>query len=98
MCPHCLTSTGGCVHCHERPLRPPTVASIANARLAAPGRGVQKSCLTVADRAALGLFPKPWRGVAAGRHYTSPTPGPDRPAALQEWRGANCVLPAGFHF
>ena len=71
MCPHCLTAAGNCIHCRgaDKPLRPPTVASIANFKLAEIRHGVQKSSLTPAQRAELGLFPKPWRGIARETAY-----------------------------
>lgn len=52
MCHHCLTSTGGCIHCRERNM----------AEQEAGGRTT--SLLTNEDRQRLGIFQKPWRGVA----------------------------------
>jgi len=94
-CPHCLNLPAGCVHCHpDQPLRPPTQASIAAFKAERP-TGVQKSSLTPADRVALGIFPKPWRGVAAetGTPPKAPAHRSHLPPAARRF---NTVLPANF--
>jgi len=100
MCPHCMTAFGQCPHCRgaDRPLRTPTERSIAAFDAANPRKGVQKSLLTNADRIALKIFTKPWRGVAA----TSPRPRTqenrqNRPHVRAAVKTFNTVLPAGFH-
>ena len=95
MCPHCLTAFGNCIHCRgaDKPLRPPTQASIAAFIQAEIHHGVRKSSLTNADRVALGIFTKPWRGIAREAGY-DPTPAERRPVAAR--RNFNCVLPANF--
>jgi hypothetical protein len=94
MCPHCLSVPGGCVHCRpDRALRPPTQASIAAAKTADERTGVTRSLLTNADRVALGIFTKPWRGVARETGYNPQTP---RRKAESGQRTFNCVLPANF--
>lgn len=66
MCPHCLSSAQACPHCGgDRPLRPPTERSIQNFKTARIERGITKSSLTNDDRDRLGIFRKPWRGVAS---------------------------------
>jgi hypothetical protein len=96
MCPHCLTAFGQCPHCRgaDKPLRPPTQASIAAFKAAETRHGVQKSSLTNAERVALGIFPKPWRGVAREAGY-NPKPAA-RAKSPAPGRRFNTVLPANF--
>lgn len=95
MCPHCLTAFGNCPHCRgaDKPLRPPTQASIAAFKASEIRHGVTRSSLTNADRVALGIFTKPWRGIARDGHYD---PVPAARAKVPPPR-FNTVLPANFH-
>jgi len=86
-CPHCLNQPGGCIHCRE--------ARIAAREL----RGPVTSQLTNADREKLGIFLKPWRGVAAGTSCFASQHRPERPerrGQIPPRRMFNSVLPLSF--
>ena len=93
MCPHCLGGSllavrKDCIHCREGSLAAQEAA------------GRTTSNLTPADRIALGIFAKPWRGVASTHPLRVTDVRRDRRANPIVLRHAaalpNGVLPSNF--